>query len=96
MAASGLLRERDLRALTAVVEDGLRDDAGEAMPWVVLRHSPGKPPLSRPPANRKTTPNAAHFTICGMSARWCCSFRDIGRGVRRTDDPRMVRHGSAP
>jgi len=36
MAASGLLRERDLRALTAVVEDGLRDDPGEAMPWAVL------------------------------------------------------------
>lgn len=26
MAASGLLRERDLHALTAVIEDGLRDD----------------------------------------------------------------------
>ncbi len=36
MAASGLLRERDLRALTAVIEDGLRDDPGEAMPWVVF------------------------------------------------------------
>ena len=36
MAASGLLRERDLRALTAVIEDGLRDDAGQAMPWAVL------------------------------------------------------------
>jgi hypothetical protein len=36
MAASGLLRERDLRVLTAVVEDGLRDDPGEAMPWVVF------------------------------------------------------------
>jgi len=36
MTASGLLRERDLRALTAVVEDGLRDDPGEAMPWVVF------------------------------------------------------------
>jgi DNA-binding CsgD family transcriptional regulator len=36
MDASGLLRERDLRVLTAVVEDGLRDDPGEAMPWVVL------------------------------------------------------------
>jgi DNA-binding CsgD family transcriptional regulator len=36
MAASGLLRERDLRVLTAVVEDGLRDDPGEAMPWAVL------------------------------------------------------------
>jgi DNA-binding CsgD family transcriptional regulator len=36
MVASGLLRERDLRALTAVVEDGLRDDPGPAMPWVVL------------------------------------------------------------
>jgi hypothetical protein len=36
MAASGLLRERDLRALTAVVEDGLRDSPGPAMPWVVL------------------------------------------------------------
>jgi hypothetical protein len=36
MAASGLLHERDLRALTAVVEDGMRDDPGEAMPWVVF------------------------------------------------------------
>jgi DNA-binding CsgD family transcriptional regulator len=36
MTASGLLRERDLRALTAVVEDGLRDDPGDAMPWAVL------------------------------------------------------------
>jgi DNA-binding CsgD family transcriptional regulator len=36
MAASGPLRERDLRALTAVVEDGLRDDPGPAMPWAVL------------------------------------------------------------
>ena len=36
MAASGLLGEGDLRVLTAVVEDGLRDDPGEAMPWVVL------------------------------------------------------------
>jgi DNA-binding CsgD family transcriptional regulator len=36
MAASGLLRERDLRALTAVIEDGLRDDPGPAMPWTVL------------------------------------------------------------
>jgi DNA-binding CsgD family transcriptional regulator len=36
MAASGLLRQRDLRALTAVVEDGLRDDPGPAMPWTVL------------------------------------------------------------
>lgn len=33
---TGLLRERDLRALTAVVEDGLRDDPGDAMPWAVL------------------------------------------------------------
>jgi DNA-binding CsgD family transcriptional regulator len=38
MSASGLLRERDLRALTAVVEDGLRDDPGPAMPWAVLDH----------------------------------------------------------
>ena len=36
MAASGLLRERDLRVLTAVIEDGLRDDPGPAMPWTVL------------------------------------------------------------
>ena len=36
MAASGLLRERDLRALTAVVEEGLRDDPGPGMPWAVL------------------------------------------------------------
>jgi DNA-binding CsgD family transcriptional regulator len=36
MAASGLLRERDLRVLTAVIEDGLRDDPGEEMPWVVF------------------------------------------------------------
>jgi DNA-binding CsgD family transcriptional regulator len=36
MSASGLLQERDLRALTAVIEDGLRDDPGPAMPWVVL------------------------------------------------------------
>ena len=36
MAASGLLRERDLRGLTAVVEDGLRDDPGPALPWAVL------------------------------------------------------------
>ena len=36
MAASGLLRERDLRALAAVIEDGLRDDPGEAMPWAVF------------------------------------------------------------
>ena len=36
MAASGLLRERDLRALTAVIEDGLRDDPGPAVPWAVL------------------------------------------------------------
>src|SRR5829696_1986840 len=36
MSASGLLRERDLRAMTAVIEDGLRDDPGPAMPWAVL------------------------------------------------------------
>jgi len=36
MAASGLLRERDLRALTAVIEDGVRDDPGPAVPWAVL------------------------------------------------------------
>jgi|tagenome__1003787_1003787.scaffolds.fasta_scaffold20961528_3 DNA-binding CsgD family transcriptional regulator len=36
MGASGPLRERDLRFLTAVVGDGLRDDPGEAMPWAVL------------------------------------------------------------
>jgi DNA-binding CsgD family transcriptional regulator len=36
MAASGLLRERDLRALTAVIEDGLSDEPGEAMPWAVF------------------------------------------------------------
>jgi DNA-binding CsgD family transcriptional regulator len=36
MAASGLLRERDLRGLTAVVQDGLRDDPGPAVPWAVL------------------------------------------------------------
>jgi DNA-binding CsgD family transcriptional regulator len=36
MAASGTLHERDLRVLTAVVEDGLRDDPGPAMPWAVL------------------------------------------------------------
>lgn len=36
MTASGLLRERDLRALTAVVEDGLRDEPGGLMPWAVL------------------------------------------------------------
>jgi DNA-binding CsgD family transcriptional regulator len=36
MAASGLLRERDLRALTAVVEDGVRDDPGPAVPWAFL------------------------------------------------------------
>jgi DNA-binding CsgD family transcriptional regulator len=38
MTAAGLLRERDLRALTAVVEDGLRDDPAELMPWAVLDH----------------------------------------------------------
>jgi DNA-binding CsgD family transcriptional regulator len=37
MAGSGLLRERDLRALTAVVEDGLRDAPGPAVPWAVLQ-----------------------------------------------------------
>jgi DNA-binding CsgD family transcriptional regulator len=37
MAASGLLRERDLRGLTAVVEDGFRDDPGPAVPWAVLQ-----------------------------------------------------------
>jgi DNA-binding CsgD family transcriptional regulator len=37
MAASGLLREQDLRALTAVIEDGLRDDPCEAMPWIVFQ-----------------------------------------------------------
>jgi DNA-binding CsgD family transcriptional regulator len=36
MSASGLLSERDLRDLTAVVEDGRRDHPGPAMPWVVL------------------------------------------------------------
>lgn len=36
MAASGLLRERDLRALTAVIEDGVRDEPGPAVPWAVL------------------------------------------------------------
>ena len=36
MAASELLRERDLRALTALVVDGRRDDPGPAMPWAVL------------------------------------------------------------
>ena len=36
MTASGLLRERDLRALTAVVEDGLRDDPVGLLPWAVL------------------------------------------------------------
>jgi DNA-binding CsgD family transcriptional regulator len=36
MVASGLLRERDLRLLAAVVEDGLRDDPGPGIPWVVL------------------------------------------------------------
>ena len=36
MAASGLLRESDLRGLTAVIEDGLRDDPGPALPWTVL------------------------------------------------------------
>jgi hypothetical protein len=36
MAASGLLPERDLRALTAVVEDGRRDGPGPAVPWAVL------------------------------------------------------------
>ena len=37
MAASGLLRERDLRGLIAVVEDGFRDDPGPAVPWAVLQ-----------------------------------------------------------
>jgi DNA-binding CsgD family transcriptional regulator len=37
MAASGLLCERDLRALSAVVEDGFRDDPGPAVPWAVLQ-----------------------------------------------------------
>jgi DNA-binding CsgD family transcriptional regulator len=36
MAGSGLLRERDVLALTAVIEEGLRDDPGELMPWAVL------------------------------------------------------------
>jgi DNA-binding CsgD family transcriptional regulator len=36
MTASGLLRERDLRALTAVVEDGMRDDPVGLLPWAVL------------------------------------------------------------
>ena len=36
MGTAGLLRERDLRALASVIEDGLRDDPGEAMPWAVL------------------------------------------------------------
>jgi DNA-binding CsgD family transcriptional regulator len=36
MATSGLLRERDLRVLTAVIQDGLRDQPGEPMPWAVL------------------------------------------------------------
>jgi DNA-binding CsgD family transcriptional regulator len=36
VSASGILRERDLRAMVAVLEDGLRDGPGEAMPWAVL------------------------------------------------------------
>jgi DNA-binding CsgD family transcriptional regulator len=36
MAASGLLGERDVRALTGVIEDGVRDDPGPAVPWAVL------------------------------------------------------------
>src|SRR5829696_4913354 len=36
MAASGLLREQDLRMLTAVIEDGLSDDPGDVLPWAVL------------------------------------------------------------
>jgi hypothetical protein len=36
MVASGLLRERDLRVLTAVIGDGLRDEPGPGMPWAIL------------------------------------------------------------
>jgi len=38
MLSSGLLSERDLRALIAVVEDGRRDAPGPGLPWVVLDH----------------------------------------------------------
>jgi DNA-binding CsgD family transcriptional regulator len=34
--ASGLLRDRDLSALSEVIEEGRRDDPGEAMPWAVV------------------------------------------------------------
>jgi hypothetical protein len=47
MADPGPLRERDLRVFTAVIEDGRRDDPGEAMPCRVVdrRHCsvPSKP-----------------------------------------------------
>ncbi|HEY6747089.1 MAG TPA: LuxR C-terminal-related transcriptional regulator [Mycobacteriales bacterium] len=36
MAAMTSLGRRDLRALAAVIQDGLRDDPGQAMPWAVL------------------------------------------------------------
>jgi DNA-binding CsgD family transcriptional regulator len=36
MAGSGQLHDVDLPGLVAVIEGGLRDDPGEAMPWAVL------------------------------------------------------------
>jgi DNA-binding CsgD family transcriptional regulator len=41
MMSSGLLSERDLRALISVVEDGRRDAPGPGLPWVVLDHLRG-------------------------------------------------------
>jgi DNA-binding CsgD family transcriptional regulator len=36
MATSTSLGRRDLRALAALIQDGLRDDPGQAMPWTAL------------------------------------------------------------
>lgn len=36
MAGLAIPSDGDLRALMAVIDDGLRDEPGEAMPWAVL------------------------------------------------------------
>ncbi len=69
MAALGLLRERDLRALTAVIEDGLRDDPGPALPWAVLHRLhqliPADAVMFEEADLRKRLPVADQFLIDG-------------------------------
>ena len=80
MAASGLLRERDLRALTAVIEDGLRDDPGRRCRG---RSSTGCSSSSLPTPSSSTS-STCRGELISTSSRSTAEARD-SRGAATTE-----------